>query len=53
MPFIFTSKSIPDSKLKLERYRFEKPLLYKYVVYSFQYADPIVKNTLVFMKVVA
>lgn len=52
MLFIFTSKSITDANLELERYRFEKSFSCKYV-FSFQYVDPIVKNTSVFMKVVA
>ena len=44
MFFIFSSKSIPDANLELGRYRFEKSFLYKYMVYSFQYVDPSVKN---------
>ena len=44
MAFIFTSKSIPDANLELVRFRFEKSILYKYMVYSFQYVDPSVKK---------
>ena len=44
MAFTFTSKSIPDANLESVRFRFEKSILYKYMVYSFQYVDPSVKR---------
>ena len=32
--------------MKIERYRFEKSILYKYTIYSFQYVDPYAKEYL-------